>query len=169
MMRVFKGRWYAQKYDEFKYKEEVTIVGGKHNGTSAFVIGETPLKVHVCLPSGSTSTLFKSDVRGRKKLLADAETSQVEVSKTVDDEYSWATGRSTKKSFDFSLKTNVKTEVKGDIDLFKRGGLDGLETDTVCALRLLMVCFERQGINPTSSDAYKLFRDFAEEYYNAED
>ena len=63
MMRVFKGRCYAQKYDQFTYKAEVKIVAGKHSGVSAFVIGETPHKVHVCLPSGNTSTLYKADVR----------------------------------------------------------------------------------------------------------
>ena len=144
MIRVFKGSRYAQKYEEFKYREEVTIISGKHNGTSAFVIGETPLKMHVCFPSGITSTLYKCDVRSMKKLLTDTSA----VAEVVDD---------------------VKHDVKHDVDLFKIDGLDGLETDTVCALRLLMVCFERQGIKPTSNDAYKLFRDFAEEYYSAED
>lgn len=39
-----------------------------------------------------------------------------------------------------------------------------LATDTMCALRLLMGCFDRQGIDPTSTDAYKVFRDFAAEH-----
>ena len=42
MMRLFKGRRYAQKYDKFKYREEITIIRGRHKGASAFVIGEPP-------------------------------------------------------------------------------------------------------------------------------
>ena len=35
--------------------------------------------------------------------------------------------------------------------------------------RPLMVCFERQGIDPTSNNAYKLLINFAENYHSAED
>ena len=84
-MHVFKGRQYAQKYNKFKYKEEVTIIDEIHNGTFAFVIGETPLKVHVCLPSGSTRTLYKCDVHGMKKLLTDTSKFK-EVADNIDEE-----------------------------------------------------------------------------------
>lgn len=105
----------------------------------------------MCLPSGSVSSLDKSAVFGRRKA---AKSSATAVSTTV--------------SVVEVLTEDIgfKTDVKQERNLCKRDGMDGLETDTVCALRLLMVCFEKQGIAPTSIDAYKLFRNFAEEYYN---
>ena len=58
----------------------------------------------------------------------------------------------------------IDPRISEHVDLTNRGGLGGLEKDTVCVLRILMVCFERQGVNPTSTDAYKMFCDFAEKY-----
>ena len=158
-MRVFKGRRYAQKYDQFTYKEEVKIVAGKHSGVSAFVIGETPHKVHVCLPSGNTSTLYKADVRGLADKEAYEDLTKPPTVDISDEEITWASTRTkdTRSALVGAKTTGVKAH-----QLSNRGGLvQGLETDTACALRLVMVSFERQGIVRNSSDAYKLFRDFA--------
>ena len=153
MMLPFKGKRYAQKYDEFFYKENVKIVGGKHRGRTAIVIGETTWKVHVCFPNGSISTLDKCDVQGGAG----------DDGGTVSDRTT-ATAEAVEVVPPSAAVPKTEPGVSEHVKLAHRGGLAGLEIDTICALRLLMVCFERQGINPTSTDAYKVFRDFAEEY-----
>ena len=144
MMLPFKGKRYGQKYDEFSYKENVIIVGGKHRGRAAFVIGETTWKVHVCFPNGSISTLDKCDVQGG-----------------AGDDGGTVSDRTTPTAEAVEVVPPSAAVLKTEPGVSEHVGL---ETDTRCALRLLMVCFERQGINPTSTDAYKLFCDFAEEY-----
>ena len=64
-----------------------------------------------------------------------------------------------------TVKTEPYTTGSTVRDLTNRGRLvDGIKTDTECALHLLMACFERQGISPTSTYAYEIFRDFTEVY-----
>lgn len=163
MMRVFKDKRYAQKYKEFSYKEDVDVTAGKHGGKNAFVVGETEWKVHVYFPSGRVATLDKCDVCGDHKRALDRASTKVarstthaEIVEIIDDTVKTVNTVKTEPSL-YSSSTAR--------DLTSKGGLvDSIETDTECALRLLMVCFERQGISPTSTDAYKIFRDFAEAY-----
>ena len=163
MMRVFKDKRYAQKYKEFSYKEDVDITAGKYGGKTGFVVGETDWKVHVCFPNGRVVTLDKCDVCGDHKRALDCASTQVarstthaEIVEIVDN---------TAKTVNTVRSERSLYSASTARDLTSKGGLvEGVQTDTECALRLLMVCFERQRISPTSAAAEKIFRDFAEAY-----
>ena len=118
----------------------------------------------MCIPNGRVPTIDKCDVCGDHKRALDCASTKVarstthaEIVKTIND---------TAKTVN-TVKTEPSPYTTGSTAryLTNRGGIvDGIKTNTKCALSLLMVCFERQGISPTSTDAYKIFRDFVKAY-----
>ena len=157
MMLVFKDKNFSQKFNEFSYKVNINIIGGKHGGRTMIIIGETTWKVNVCFPDGSISTLEKCDLQGdgNRGTVVERTAATTENVEVVSPNF---------QKSRLVHAPNIDPEISERVNLTNRGGLGGLETDTLCALCLLMVSFERKGISPTSTDAYKVFQDFAENH-----